>query len=779
MGKASRRAIFLPQEGGAAVSRHPSAHQTVENAQPVFGGASALKGGMASAAQPSVPAGFLLGALLAPAAQPAASRSADPTVPQFSGLVELLSAALAAEPQDSSLPGVQPAGGTPVPVRSGRGPAARASAAAPTASLATDGAASTAVAFTMGNAIAAAQLSPSPIPAAPPAETQPAHGRPTDSTEAAVTDHTPDAVPTAGIPDARSVEVMPALPASTGAPLAAEQGGARPNRFRVATAPLGPLPMMPSPAAPAKAMPVAVSPSPESDQSIPARLAMAGGTARAERTTGRPGAVSTEAAPEAATPVQETPSQPTACTGTASPMTPAWRQGATDTPATPVDTAAQAPIRAVRAPQPRIPAGAKQMQACAEDAPPRPDPPDGANLAVQPVLSAAVFATHPPQEPAPKTGAPPVDRARTELDAPPTAAGQPVTTDIPGGPVAAASAAIGTSHGNDAAPSAIPPNVDETRANAARRLPFDLPVRVSAAPAAPARTAAPPAEVAFSLRLKPLPPSDTTSASPAFASPPSASPASPGAARPDRPERHTPAAAPVSGPDAAVAPDALPNPPGAPAAAPARESEERAAAAPPAPPRQPRADEGDPASAPAGATGHATPLHAPALERVPEPEARPAALHPAPELRPAATVEPLSHETLKPAAPIRSLEFQLDSVEGRVAVRFADRAGEVKVDVRTPDSHLASTLRADLPELAAKIEQTGYRAEVWQPATSSAVERGRVAESAASSGDFQHQPQGGQGDSQEQQRHDPPAPEQTSPRKDNRKDFQWLFTSIR
>jgi len=117
--------------------------------------------------------------------------------------------------------------------------------------------------------------------------------------------------------------------------------------------------------------------------------------------------------------------------------------------------------------------------------------------------------------------------------------------------------------------------------------------------------------------------------------------------------------------------------------------------------------------------------------------------------------------------------------DGRVDVRVTDRAGEVRVEVRTPDIRLAGALRADLPELAARIEQTGYHAETWQPLASS-LERGRIAESGAASQNMQEQPQREGGQRQDEgRRQNSEDSQQPAQRKQNGKDFKWLFSSIR
>jgi len=143
-----------------------------------------------------------------------------------------------------------------------------------------------------------------------------------------------------------------------------------------------------------------------------------------------------------------------------------------------------------------------------------------------------------------------------------------------------------------------------------------------------------------------------------------------------------------------------------------------------------------------------------------------------------ANFEQASELQMKPAPVVRALEFQLQSDGGRVAVRVADRAGEVTVDVRTPEAGLAGALRADLPDLAARIEQTGYHAEIWHPMP---LVPGRwpTAESGAAPRNLPGQPTRENGQGQNEGRRDSTPFQQPAPRKQIRKDFQWLFNSIR
>jgi len=53
----------------------------------------------------------------------------------------------------------------------------------------------------------------------------------------------------------------------------------------------------------------------------------------------------------------------------------------------------------------------------------------------------------------------------------------------------------------------------------------------------------------------------------------------------------------------------------------------------------------------------------------------------------------------------------------KVEVRLMDRAGEVRVTVRTPDEDLASTLRSDIGSLTGKLNQSGYTTEAFAPSS--------------------------------------------------------------
>jgi len=130
----------------------------------------------------------------------------------------------------------------------------------------------------------------------------------------------------------------------------------------------------------------------------------------------------------------------------------------------------------------------------------------------------------------------------------------------------------------------------------------------------------------------------------------------------------------------------------------------------------------------------------------------------------------------------REIHLDLRDADARVNLRLVERAGSVRIDVRTPDGHLAGSLRDDLPALSARLEQTGLRAETWHDAPAAAAARIRMAEPGTSGG-FQlsqnqsrregggHNPRDGQPQEKRQQQHQPES--QTQP-----KEFSWLYTSL-
>lgn len=138
-------------------------------------------------------------------------------------------------------------------------------------------------------------------------------------------------------------------------------------------------------------------------------------------------------------------------------------------------------------------------------------------------------------------------------------------------------------------------------------------------------------------------------------------------------------------------------------------------------------------------------------------------------------------ETVKPPAVARDMQFAIGGGDQRVELRVAERAGELHVTVRSPDQRLAGSLRGELPALTARLESAGLRTETWH---ADFAGRQRLVDppSRTLSQNSQEQPEG---DGRRQQDDPPPRrPKQSEDSdsahpKTDRKDFQWLFTSLR
>jgi len=72
----------------------------------------------------------------------------------------------------------------------------------------------------------------------------------------------------------------------------------------------------------------------------------------------------------------------------------------------------------------------------------------------------------------------------------------------------------------------------------------------------------------------------------------------------------------------------------------------------------------------------------------------------------------------KPAAPVKDIVMRISQPGAQsVDVQVSQRAGEVRVAVRTGDAALAHGLRQGLTDLTGRLEDSGYRAETWRPAS--------------------------------------------------------------
>ena len=79
-------------------------------------------------------------------------------------------------------------------------------------------------------------------------------------------------------------------------------------------------------------------------------------------------------------------------------------------------------------------------------------------------------------------------------------------------------------------------------------------------------------------------------------------------------------------------------------------------------------------------------------------------------------LEPQSDTAAPAGDSVHNISLRLSSAEqGSVQVRLSERAGELHVMVRTPDTGLTRGLRDGLPDLMGRLQVNGYRAETWQP----------------------------------------------------------------
>jgi hypothetical protein len=171
---------------------------------------------------------------------------------------------------------------------------------------------------------------------------------------------------------------------------------------------------------------------------------------------------------------------------------------------------------------------------------------------------------------------------------------------------------------------------------------------------------------------------------------------------------------------------------------------------------------------------HATVQAHPSMQRAAE---RPG---PTEATRPATSpAEPAASKSIA-TAPAREIRLEVAGGERRVEIRLTDQAGELKVAVHTPDHHLAERLREGLPALSSRLEESGLRAETWQPAAATG-EPGTVAETFTgfNHGSQDEQQPGRQG--REPQHHHegrrPRVPEENEQPKEKGKDFEWFLSA--
>ena len=133
----------------------------------------------------------------------------------------------------------------------------------------------------------------------------------------------------------------------------------------------------------------------------------------------------------------------------------------------------------------------------------------------------------------------------------------------------------------------------------------------------------------------------------------------------------------------------------------------------------------------------------------------------------------------KSAAPAHDIKLELSGGDRRVELRVTERAGEVRVAVRTPDPQLAGSLRENLPTLSSKLNDSGFRAEIWHPAAAAtgwrhAAETGHGSLAQDSNSHQQGEGrQSGGGDPRKSK-----TPEEQTDRKKKGNDFAWLMSTL-
>lgn len=99
-----------------------------------------------------------------------------------------------------------------------------------------------------------------------------------------------------------------------------------------------------------------------------------------------------------------------------------------------------------------------------------------------------------------------------------------------------------------------------------------------------------------------------------------------------------------------------------------------------------------------------------------------------------------------------------DAGDARVELKVTEHSGEVRVSVRTADADLAGSLRENLGDLVHKLEQSGFRADTWNPSQSSSTEgnqQTRRTDRETLGGDQSGRQQQYSGDGQERKQQDP------------------------
>ena len=123
-------------------------------------------------------------------------------------------------------------------------------------------------------------------------------------------------------------------------------------------------------------------------------------------------------------------------------------------------------------------------------------------------------------------------------------------------------------------------------------------------------------------------------------------------------------------------------------------------------------------------------------------------------------LEPQGDNATRAGESVRNISLRLSSADqGSVQVRLSERAGELHVSVRTPDTGLTRGLRDGLPDLMGRLQVNGYRAETWQPGGNGSNGGQDHGHDAPGHGNSQQRQGGGQQQSSQDQQQDEPTPQ--------------------
>ena len=147
-------------------------------------------------------------------------------------------------------------------------------------------------------------------------------------------------------------------------------------------------------------------------------------------------------------------------------------------------------------------------------------------------------------------------------------------------------------------------------------------------------------------------------------------------------------------------------------------------------------------------------------------------------------LEPQAEAAGRTGESVHNISLRLSNAEqGSVQVRLSERAGELHVSVRTPDTGLTRGLRDGLPELMGRLQVNGYRAETWQPGGNGGNPGQDRGYDAPSHGNSQQRDGGGnqQQNSQDRQQQDEQTPKWVSELESSmqRSNSPWSTSSAR